>query len=77
MGAPAQIEIVPYDPSWPERFSLERDLLANVVQDVACGPIEHIGSTSIADMPAKPVIDIMIGVRDLSSSRELIPALAE
>ena len=71
-----QVEIVPYDSSWPERFGAERTLLAGIVNGRGCGPIEHIGSTSIPGMPAKPIIDIMIGVRDLASSRDIIATLA-
>jgi len=60
-GLDEPISLVSYDPSWPERALA----LANEV-DVALGDlkgsIEHVGSTAIAGMVAKPIIDLMIGV---------------
>jgi GrpB-like predicted nucleotidyltransferase (UPF0157 family) len=55
------IEIVGYDPAWPERFArLGRDLRA-ALDDVALR-IDHIGSTSIPGLAAKPVLDVQISV---------------
>jgi GrpB-like predicted nucleotidyltransferase (UPF0157 family) len=72
--ADAPVEIVPYDPSWPLRFEAERDVLARGLQIWIVGTIEHIGSTAVPGLPAKPVIDIMVGVKDLDTSRPAIPA---
>jgi len=69
------VVIAPYDPAWPAMFEAERDLLTPVLAPWAAGPIEHIGSTAVPGLPAKPVIDIMAGVRDLASSRPAIEAL--
>ncbi len=71
--APVQLE--PYNPAWPETFLAERDLLAPVLQPWLAGRIEHIGSTAVPGLPAKPVIDIMAPVEDLESSRAALPAL--
>jgi GrpB-like predicted nucleotidyltransferase (UPF0157 family) len=58
---PPAIEIVPYDPAWPERFAeLGRELRASL-GDVALR-IDHIGSTSVPGLAAKPIIDIQISV---------------
>jgi GrpB-like predicted nucleotidyltransferase (UPF0157 family) len=62
------IYLMPYDPTWPGQFEEERDRLADVLAAWLAGPIEHIGSTAIPGLVAKPVIDIMAGVRDLPSS---------
>jgi GrpB-like predicted nucleotidyltransferase (UPF0157 family) len=62
------VSLVPYDPEWPRRFEDERARLASVLDPWLAGPIEHIGSTAIAGLTAKPIIDIMAGVRDLPSS---------
>lgn len=62
------IRLVPYDPTWPRRFEEERDRLERVLRPWLAGPIEHIGSTAISGVAAKPIIDIMAGVRDLPSS---------
>jgi GrpB-like predicted nucleotidyltransferase (UPF0157 family) len=49
--------IVPYDPAWPERFIQIRDEIAAALGPIALG-IEHIGSTSVPGLAAKPIIDI-------------------
>jgi GrpB-like predicted nucleotidyltransferase (UPF0157 family) len=73
----APIEVVPYDPLWPSQFEAERARLQVVLAPWLAGPIEHVGSTAIPDMPAKPVIDIMAAVTDLETSRPAIEALVE
>jgi GrpB-like predicted nucleotidyltransferase (UPF0157 family) len=69
------VHITPYDASWPRRFEREKALLSNAIAEWLSGPIEHVGSTAIPDMPAKPVIDIMAGVASLEASRSAIPVL--
>ncbi len=64
----APIELVPYDPTWPEQFESERVRLHAVLAPWIVESIEHIGSTAIPGVAAKPVIDIAVGVRDLISS---------
>jgi GrpB-like predicted nucleotidyltransferase (UPF0157 family) len=59
MATQAPIIIVSYDPRWPDRFADERALLIDAIGPWLAGPIEHIGSTAIRGMPAKPVIDMM------------------
>ena len=68
--------LVPYDPTWPRRFDEERARLEHVLGSWLEGPIEHIGSTAVPGLTAKPVIDIMAGVRDLPSSLDARAALA-
>ena len=72
----AFVEIATYDPTWPERFASERALLARVVAPWLDGGIEHVGSTAVPGLAAKPVVDIMVGVRDLEEARAAIPLLA-
>lgn len=69
-----RVIIVPYDPAWPRRFAEEREALAAVFagSDVT---IEHIGSTSVPGLGAKPIIDIMVGVTALAVVERRIPAL--
>lgn len=67
--------IEPYDPAWPAKFEAEKRALIQVLEPWIVGPIEHIGSTAVPGLPAKPVIDIMGAVRDLSSSKPAIEAL--
>jgi GrpB-like predicted nucleotidyltransferase (UPF0157 family) len=69
------VVIEPYDPTWPAMFETEKRVLSAVLAPWLVGPIEHIGSTAVPSLPAKPVIDIMSAVRDLPSSRPAIEAL--
>jgi GrpB-like predicted nucleotidyltransferase (UPF0157 family) len=70
-----QIEIVPYDSTWPEQFARERDALLPTLASWLAGPIEHVGSTAVKGLPAKPVIDIMVPVHGLKQSRPAIALL--
>jgi GrpB-like predicted nucleotidyltransferase (UPF0157 family) len=74
---PAPVYVVPYDPSWPARFAEERAALARVLAPWLSGPIEHIGSTAVPGLVAKPVIDIMAAVESLDASRPALAAVAE
>jgi GrpB-like predicted nucleotidyltransferase (UPF0157 family) len=73
----ASVEVVPYDPSWPMLFDAEEKVLRRVLAIWLVGPIEHIGSTAVPGLAAKPVIDIMAGVRTLEDSRPAIAAASE
>ena len=68
------IELHPADPAWPAAFAAER---SRILPLFAVPPllIEHMGSTAIPGLPAKPVIDILVLVEDLRSGRAAIPAL--
>jgi GrpB-like predicted nucleotidyltransferase (UPF0157 family) len=63
------------DVAWPAKFESERRLLRPVLAPWLAGPIEHIGSTAVPGLAAKPVIDIMAAVHDLPSSTGAIEAL--
>jgi GrpB-like predicted nucleotidyltransferase (UPF0157 family) len=69
------IQLVPYDAAWPDLFAEERALIEPMLSPWLAGPIEHIGSTAIPGMKAKPIIDIMAGVADLRTSRNAEAAL--
>lgn len=76
MTREAPVEIVPYDPAWPRLFETERLSLADAIGPWLTGPVEHIGSTAIPGLAAKPVIDIMAGVASLEASRPALAAAA-
>lgn len=59
------IRVVPFNPGWSEQYRAAETALRAVACDNVLA-IEHIGSTAVPDLPAKPVIDIMIGVRSLA-----------
>lgn len=76
MSSDAPVHIVPYDTDWPSRFEAERRLLVDAIDPwLVARSIEHIGSTAIPGLPAKPVIDIMAGVESLESSRAALVVL--
>lgn len=64
------ITLIPYNPLWAQWFQEERNYLLQAMGN-SVAVIEHIGSTSIPDICAKPVIDIMIGVHDLKQFTDL------
>jgi GrpB-like predicted nucleotidyltransferase (UPF0157 family) len=57
------IVVLDYDPSWPQLFETLRGSIWSAVADVAIA-IEHVGSTSVPGLAAKPVIDVDVVVRD-------------
>ena len=75
MSDPAPIVIAPYDPAWPRRFEHEKSRLLGIFS--ADHVIEHIGSTAVPGLAAKPIIDIMVGVNRLKEAEARIPALEE
>ena len=59
-----RIEIVPYDPRWPEAFNAEALRLRHALGTLAMR-IDHHGSTAVPGLAAKPIIDIQISVASL------------
>lgn len=68
------IELHPYDPGWPAAFDRERLVITPLLGPSALA-IEHIGSTSVPGLVAKPVIDIAVLVDNLEAARLAIPGL--
>jgi GrpB-like predicted nucleotidyltransferase (UPF0157 family) len=66
--------IVPYDPLWPSRFDRERAVLDEVFAGAGAA-IEHVGSTAVPGLGAKPIIDIMVGVRRLRDAEDRLSRL--
>ncbi len=56
-----QVKLVPYNPEWPNQFQEIKAKLATAIGHLD-PVIEHIGSTSVPDLMAKPTIDIQIGM---------------
>lgn len=68
------ILVVPYDPLWPTQFAEERmRLQAAIGQHVTA--IEHIGSTAVVGLAAKPVLDMLVGLRALDDAPATYDAL--
>jgi GrpB-like predicted nucleotidyltransferase (UPF0157 family) len=62
-----RIEIVEYDPTWPDVFDRERERMAEAVGDLVIA-IEHVGSTSVPGLAAKPIVDICPVVEDMETA---------
>lgn len=58
-----EIEILDYDANWPEKFEAQARVIAGALGDSALR-IEHVGSTSVPGLAAKPIIDILVVVTD-------------
>jgi GrpB-like predicted nucleotidyltransferase (UPF0157 family) len=71
----APIIVEPYNSAWPEMFEKESAFLSELLKPFLAGPIEHVGSTAIPGMAAKPVIDIMVAVESLEASTAAIDLL--
>ena len=68
------IVIAEYDPSWPRRYERERARIAGALGELALA-IEHVGSTSVPGLAAKPIIDILVAVADPDDDVALTPPL--
>lgn len=66
------IEVAPYDPAWPVEFARLKESLLAIVGGLCIG-IEHVGSTSVPGLAAKPILDIDIVI----SSRLVFPAVRD
>src|SRR4051794_15102864 len=70
----SRIHVADYDTQWPYLFEREADRLRKVLGRRALR-IEHIGSTSVPGLAAKPVIDILLVVADSAKEEDYLPAL--
>ncbi len=68
--------VVAYSPDWEKMFSAEASVLKAVFGDAALG-IEHIGSTAVPGMQAKPVLDILVLVEDINAADRFIEPMQQ
>lgn len=75
---PSVIAIVDHDPAWTDHFA---EAAHRIRRALAPGGsvvgIDHVGSTSVPGLPAKPIIDIALVVADPTAEDDYVPALAE
>lgn len=71
-----ELKLVEYNPLWAKLFIKEKQNLLNLVGEFIVD-IQHVGSTSIIGLSAKPVIDIAVGVRDLDDVKKCIKPLED
>jgi GrpB-like predicted nucleotidyltransferase (UPF0157 family) len=69
-----EVVVVAYDPAWPDRFASARARVSELLGARALG-IEHIGSTSVPGLSAKPVIDVLVGCSTLEEADACVPVL--
>lgn len=68
------VEVVAYDPAWPVRFAAWRDRLVASLGPAALR-IEHVGSTAVRGLAAKPVVDVQVSVPAVEDEAAYVPAV--
>ena len=68
------IRIVEYDPAWPDLFAREAERIRRVLGERVVG-LEHVGSTSVPGLAAKPILDILLLVADSADEAAYAPLL--
>ena len=68
------IILVPHDPAWPKRYEGERVKITTAVGR-SVRAVHHVGSTSVEDLAAKPIIDILLVVEEPDAEQTYLPAL--
>jgi GrpB-like predicted nucleotidyltransferase (UPF0157 family) len=68
------VEIHDYDPDWPRLYEREEKRIRAVLGDRVIR-IEHVGSTSVTGLPAKPIIDVALEVPDSADEPAFVPTL--
>jgi GrpB-like predicted nucleotidyltransferase (UPF0157 family) len=72
-----RVEIVDHDPAWADLFAEQRVILEELLRPWLSGRVEHIGSTAVPGLRAKPVIDMLAPVGSLAQARAAVPVLAK
>lgn len=72
-----RVAIVDYDPVWPQLFAEEKAHLLECLPTQLIRRIEHFGSTAVPGCSAKPIIDILVEVRDLGEARRTVVPILE
>jgi GrpB-like predicted nucleotidyltransferase (UPF0157 family) len=68
------IRLVEYDPYWPQAFSREAERVRGILGGRALR-IEHVGSTSVPGLAAKPIIDMVLEVKDSADEHAYVPQM--
>lgn len=70
------IRIIGYDPRWPAAFEQQRIRVESALRPWLLRPVEHIGSTAVPGLPAKPIIDMLALVPSYDESAGVTEAMA-
>jgi len=68
------IHLADYDPDWPELYEREATRVRSILGDRVL-LLEHVGSTSVPGLPAKPIIDMLLAVADSADEAAYVPAM--
>jgi GrpB-like predicted nucleotidyltransferase (UPF0157 family) len=68
------VRLVDYDPVWPQLFAREARRIRGALGDRAA-LVEHVGSTSVPGLAAKPIVDVLLAVPDAADEPAYLPAL--
>ncbi len=71
-----KVELSDYNPEWAELFLSEKRLIADKLGNEIV-TVEHVGSTAVRGLGAKPIIDMLLGVRKISDADAFIPKMLE
>ncbi|MEV7692739.1 GrpB family protein [Microbacterium sp. NPDC089189] len=76
IGGPEALTVTlhDYDDRWPGMYLAHRKRILDALSEAATG-IEHIGSTSVPGLAAKPIIDLVVTVDDVTAEEDYLPAL--
>ena len=72
-----EVAIVPHDSRWATLFQRERDHLRSCLPPELLGRIEHFGSTAVPGLSAKPIVDMLVEVTDLTATQVRIAPLLQ
>jgi GrpB-like predicted nucleotidyltransferase (UPF0157 family) len=72
-----EVAIHSYDHKWAASFLQEKEHLRRCLPTELIGRIEHFGSTAVPGLAAKPIVDILVEVKDLTSTKERIVPILE
>lgn len=75
MSQEEPIHLEQYDSNWPSKFESEKLIIEQALGSWISGGVEHVGSTAVYGLTAKPIIDIMVGIQDLEKAKECIKIL--
>jgi GrpB-like predicted nucleotidyltransferase (UPF0157 family) len=70
------VELKPYDPQWPVQYAIEADRVRAALGSRALR-VEHVGSTSVPGLMAKPIIDMLLVVADSSAESDYVPPMED
>jgi GrpB-like predicted nucleotidyltransferase (UPF0157 family) len=70
------VGLVDHDPQWSARFVEQRDRVSDVLVRWLAAPVEHIGSTAVPGLRAKPIVDVLAPVGSLAEREVMVTALS-